>query len=34
MKYTDEQINAALRALREVGYACLTDDEKRIIDSI
>lgn len=27
-----ERERNALRAWREVGYACLTDDEKRVLD--
>jgi len=32
MKYTQEQIDAVMRAFLEVGYYGLTDDERAIID--
>lgn len=31
-KYTQQQIDAALSALATMGYACLSDDEKAIVD--
>lgn len=33
MKVTTSQLRAVMRSLREIGYSCLTDEEKAVCDA-